>query len=120
MLKRRTLISNTPCADVVVHMDGRGAIVYSEFGILDMQRALFVARIVGNRRPVLEDILLDALLLLRADLVALEHCHSPRVSAYGEQEERGRGGKGRTEGELLERTVGRLREQEVDKDDLEQ
>ena len=66
--------NNTPCADVVVHMDGRGAVVYSDLGIPDMQRALFVACIVGNRGPVLKDIFLDALLLLRANLVTLEHC----------------------------------------------
>ena len=62
-------------------MDGRGAVVYSDLGIPDMQRSLFVACIVGNRGPVLKDIFLDALLLLRANLVALEHYRSPqRVS----------------------------------------
>ena len=81
-----------------------------------MNRAFFVARAIRNRRVHL---LLDPLLLLRADLVALEHCHSPRCvsqRAYAVGEGRG---DGRTESELFKRAARGLGEEEPDEDDFE-
>lgn len=48
--------------------------------VLDVNRALLVARAVGDRRLVVLYLLLDTLLLLCTNLVALEHCTHDVVS----------------------------------------
>ena len=83
-----------------------------------MDRALLVADVFRGGDV---HFLLDALLLLRADFVALEHYQRARyVSQCAVDEEQGGRRKGRTEGELLERAPGGLGEEEPDEDDFEE